>query len=181
MRSSSVARPLRPRCVPCRCIRIVMSQGFDGLYLDIVDAFEFYEQDKKNYIDNRPNPATGNTYREDMANWVQNIAQRATRNKRDAMTIPQNAAQLLAIPSYRKTIAGIGVENLFTNGKKRQPDDESGYTLDFLFLLRRDGKPILIVDYSRKKTLSSIARSSARKYSFLFLNTDRPLKTLGSP
>lgn len=162
-------------------VDLVMSQGFDGLYLDIVDAFEFYEQTKDDYLDNRPNPATGNTYRQDMAKWVQTVAQRANKTKRDAMIIPQNAAQLLAIPSYRKTIAAIGVEDLFTNGKKKQPNDESSYTLNFLFHLKRVGKPVLIVDYSKKRTLTSIARSSARKYGFLFLNTDRPLKTLGTP
>ena len=158
----------------------IMAQGFDGLYLDIVDAFEFYEQDEDDYIDNRPNPATGKTYREDMAKWVLKIATRAAKSRSSAMIIPQNAAQLLAIPEYRETIAGIGVEDLFNNGKKKQPRDESNYTLEFLFQLRRIGKPVLVVDYSKKKALTSLARSSAERFNFLFLNTDRPLKTLGT-
>ena len=35
--------------------------------------------------------------------------------------IPQNASQLLADPQYLKTIDAIGVEDLFTNGNKKQP------------------------------------------------------------
>lgn len=159
----------------------IMSQGFDGLYLDIVDAFEFYEQTKDDYLDNRPNPATGNTYRQDMARWVQTVAQRAAKTKREAMIIPQNAAQLLALPSYRKTIDGIGIEDLFNNGTKKQPDDETSYTLDFLHQLSPTGKPVLVIDYSKKQSLAALARSAAHKYGFLFLKTDRPLKTLGTP
>lgn len=159
----------------------IMSQGFDGLYLDIVDAFEFYEQDKQKYLDNRPNPATGNTFRQDMANWVRSLAQRATHRKPGALIIPQNAAQLLALPSYRQTIAGIGVEDLFNNGRKNHPRDETNYTLSFLRQLSITAKPVLIVDYSKKRSLTATAQSASLSHGFVFLNTDRPLKTLGAP
>jgi cysteinyl-tRNA synthetase, unknown class len=157
----------------------IMAQGFDGLYLDIVDAFEFYEQDKKEYIDNRPNPETGRTFRQDMARWVSRIAYRAARTSSNPLIIPQNAAQLLDLPEYRQSIGGIGIEDLFTNGKKLQPHKESTYTLEFLQRFRSTGKPIFIIDYSKKPALSHTARSATLSNGFVFLNTDRPLKTLG--
>jgi cysteinyl-tRNA synthetase, unknown class len=42
----------------------IISQGFDGVYLDTVDSFEFFEYDPKreDWIDNRLNPETGRTY-----------------------------------------------------------------------------------------------------------------------
>lgn len=157
----------------------IMSQGFGGLYLDIVDAFEFYEQDKKKYLDNRPNPETGNTYRQDMADWIKRITQRATRSKSKPLIIPQNAAQLLAIPSYRQTISGIGIEDLFTNGKKLKRQKESDYTLAFINQLKPSGKTVLIIDYAKKNKLIAAARDATQRRGFIFLNTDRPLKTLG--
>lgn len=157
----------------------IMEQGFDGLYLDIVDAFEFFERDGDKHIDHRTNPATGNTYREDMARWVRTIAQRATRSRLDALVIPQNGAQLLALPDYRQTIAGIGVEDLYNNGRKPHPASETRYTLDFLKRLKPAGKPVLVIDYAKKKSLRESARQQARQHGFVFLNTDRALKTLG--
>ena len=57
----------------------LVAQGCDGLYLDKVDIYEDFEFDpaSKVWIDNRPNPATGHTYREDMIAWVQAITSRS--------------------------------------------------------------------------------------------------------
>ncbi len=161
-------------------IERVMKQGFDGVYLDIVDAFEFYEVDGDDYLDNRPNPETGNSYRADMARWIATIAARARSVRRGAMIVPQNAAQLLVFKDYRGIVSGIGVEDLYTNGKKKQPRDEVNYTFGFLKKLKADGKPILVIDYSKKGSLVGGARRSSEQNGFVFLNTDRPLKTLGS-
>ena len=38
-----------------------MASGFDGVYLDIVDGFETYEQGVDNYLDERMNPETKQT------------------------------------------------------------------------------------------------------------------------
>jgi cysteinyl-tRNA synthetase, unknown class len=51
-----------------------MARGFDGLYLDIVDGFQTYEQGADGYLDDRMNPETKQTYRRDMVDWVKAIA-----------------------------------------------------------------------------------------------------------
>lgn len=159
----------------------ILATGFDGLYLDIVDGFEFFEQDGKKYLDHRPNPATGKTFRQDMIHWVTRIAHHTRATKPDFLIIPQNAAQLLASAAYRETVSGIGIEDLFTNGKKPQPRAATDYTLTFLNQLKPTGKPILIIDYAKKTPLANQARVAARRHGFIFHNSDRPLKTLGSP
>lgn len=100
----------------------IIVQGFDRIYLDIVDAFEFYEHDRKNdkWIDNKPNPETGKTYRQDMIAWVVKIAEYTRSAKPGFIIIPQNGSQLAEVADYVKTISGIGVEDLFTNGNKKQ-------------------------------------------------------------
>jgi cysteinyl-tRNA synthetase, unknown class len=158
----------------------IMAQGFDGLYLDIVDAFEFYEEVKGKYIDHRANPETGRSFRQDMARWIGGIGQRARQTKKNAMIIPQNAAQLLEFPEYRRLVSGIGVEDLFSNGKKSSKAKEIAYTSGFLKQLLPLQKPILVIDYSRKESVTDAARRSARAAGYVFLNTDRPLKTLGT-
>jgi cysteinyl-tRNA synthetase len=158
----------------------ILTVGFDGLYLDIVDAFEYYERDGDKFIDHRKNPATGNTFREDMIRWVKKVALRARGSRPDLLIIPQNGAQLLANKEYREAISGIGIEDLFTNGRKTQSRDHTDYLLGFLTRLKPDEKPILVVDYSKKKVLTQSARDKARQHGFVFLNTDRALKSLGT-
>jgi cysteinyl-tRNA synthetase, unknown class len=159
----------------------VVAQGFDGIYLDIVDAFEFYEYDDatKDWLDNRPNPETGKTYREDMIAWVATIAQRARTKNPNFRVIPQNASQLLAHADYREIISAIGVEDLFVAGKKLRTEKQSRYVVSFLEQLKRSGKPVLVIDYPKSADVHAAAFEAAAKHGFTLLLTDRQLTTLG--
>lgn len=64
----------------CELQRIV-AQGFDGVLLDIVDGFEYFENQDGEIVDHRKNPETGNTYRQDMIQWVGKIATAARTGK----------------------------------------------------------------------------------------------------
>ena len=57
----------------------IMAAGFDGMYLDIVDGFETFEQDGKNFVDDRVNPETKQSYRRDMVDWVKAVAARVRK------------------------------------------------------------------------------------------------------
>jgi cysteinyl-tRNA synthetase len=159
----------------------VVAQGFDGIYLDIVDAFEFYEYDaaSKDWLDDRPNPETGKTYRQDMIAWVAAIAQRARNKHPRFLVIPQNASQLLAHAEYRALISAIGVEDLFVAGKKLRSEKQSRYVLSFLSQLKPDDKTVLVIDYPKSDALHAAAFEAAKKLGFTLLLTDRQLATLG--
>lgn len=159
----------------------VVAQGFDGIYLDIVDAFEFYEYDAatKNWLDDRPNPETGKTYRQDMIAWVAAIAQRARSKNPGFLVIPQNASQLLAHADYREIISAIGVEDLFVADKKLRSEKQSRYVLGFLEQLKPSGKPALVIDYPKSADIHSAAFEAAKKHGCTLLLTDRELTTLG--
>ena len=88
-----------------------MARGFDGVYLDIVDGFETYEQDGKEFIDDRINPRTKQSYRRDMVDWVTTIAKRARAKNPAALIIPQNGSQLLAHADFLETISAIGMKS----------------------------------------------------------------------
>lgn len=159
----------------------VVAQGFDGIYLDIVDAFEFYEFDEKtkDWLDDRANPETGQTYRRDMITWVAAIAKRARDQHPGFLVIPQNASQLLADENYRALISAIGVEDLFVAGKKLKTEKQSRYVLSFLEKLQSAAKPVLVIDYPKSDALHPEAFALAAKHGFTLLLTDRQLKTLG--
>lgn len=160
----------------------VVAQGFDGIYLDIVDAFEFYEHDaaKNVWRDHLPNPETGRTYRQGMIAWVDAIARRARAVRPDFLVVPQNAAQLLENPSYRALISGIGVEDLFIAENELRSASDAAYTIGFLEKLKPLGKPVLVIDYPASRSLNAGAFERARQHGFALLLTDRPLTTLGT-
>ncbi len=159
----------------------VVQQGFDGIYLDIVDAFEFYEYDaaSKDWLDHRLNAETGRTYREDMIAWVDSIAKRARSKNPRFWVIPQNAAALLQNKDYRQSISGIGVEDLLVKGKKLSSDKDAQYVHGFLEKLKVEGKPILLIDYPKADSIHAAAFERAAKLGYSLLLTDRELTTLG--
>lgn len=159
----------------------VVAQGFDGIYLDIVDAFEFYEYDPatKDWRDNMTNPETGNSYRRDMIAWVGAIAKRARDRKPGFLVIPQNAAQLLEHEDYRALVSAIGVEDLFVSGSKLRTEKDFRYSVGFLNQLKADGKPVLVIDYPKSDKVNAAAFELSTRHGFTHLLTDRDLKTLG--
>lgn len=159
----------------------VVAQGFDGIYLDIVDAFEFYEYDavQKDWIDNNMNGETGKTYRQDMIAWVGAIAKRARAVRGDFMVIPQNATQLLEDAGYRKLISAVGVEDLLVAGKKIRSDKDAAYRIHYLEMFKPLGKPILIIDYPKSAKIHAAAFERAASQGYTLLLTDRELRTLG--
>ena len=158
----------------------IMAAGFDGVYLDIVDGFETFEsEDGHNFMDDRLNPETKQSYRRDMVEWVKAVAARARKTNPAALVIPQNGAQLLAHADFLGTVDAVGVEDLFTDGDKLQKAADTKYILDFLSRLAAAHKPVLDVEYPKRKELQAQVREQAAQHGFVWIVTDRELKTLG--
>lgn len=156
-----------------------MARGFDGVYLDIVDGFETFEQDGREFIDNRVNPETGQSYRRDMVDRVKEIAARARAGKPAALVIPQNGSQLLVHADFLEVVSAIGIEDLFTTGNKVQPGSHKSEVLGHLGRLAAAGKPSLLIEYPRSPERQALTRKLAAENRMVRLVTDRPLKTLG--
>lgn len=159
----------------------ILGQGFDGVYLDIVDAFETFEYDPgtKDWLDDRTNPATGNTYRRDMVAWVTRIAEQARKSRNEFQIIPQNGEALLANPDFLNQINAISVEDLFTNGKKSHSASSTKHRMQFLDRATKAGKPVWVIEYPRNDVARQAATEGARRTGFRCLLADRQLKTLG--
>ena len=156
-----------------------MARGFDGVYLDIVDGFETYEQGADGYLDDRMNPETKQTYRRDMVDWVKAIAARARAKDPAALIIPQNGSQLVVEKDFVEVISAQGIENLFTNGKELQPTSHTDEILGHLKLLASAKKPVLLIEYPKTRQGQALSKKLAEENGLVWLVTDRQLKTLG--
>ena len=157
----------------------IMAAGFDGVYLDIVDGFETFEQDGNDFINDRVNPETKQSYRRDMVNWVKAVAARARKTNSAALVIPQNGTQLLAQPEFLAAVDAVGVEDLFSNGDTAQKSADTNYRLGTFAPLIAAHKPVLDIEYAKSTGLRAKIQAQAKQNGFVLLVTDRQLKTLG--
>lgn len=113
----------------------VVAAGFDGAYLDIIDAYEYFGPGGESGL-NRASAA------KDMVNFVRHIAQYARAKAPGFLIVPQNGSGILddsgLEDSYLEVIDGIGAEDTFYYGAK------DNNNLD-RFVAK--GKLVLVVDY----------------------------------
>ncbi|HRD79017.1 MAG TPA: endo alpha-1,4 polygalactosaminidase [Hyphomicrobiaceae bacterium] len=126
----------------------IIEAGFDGVYLDRVDVFD-------NLTEERP------TAKEDMIDFVIELARTARKLKPGFIVIAQNGEDLLRSERYRAAIDGLGKEDLLygVHGtEKRNPKREIDDHWRNIRLLLRDWKPVFAVEYVAKPELISSAR-----------------------
>ena len=157
-----------------------MTRGFDGVYLDIVDGFETFEQVGQEFIDDRVNPDTKQSYRRDMVDWVKAIAARARAKNPTALVIPQNGSQLLTHADFLAAISAIGIEDLFTDGNKLQPKSHTREVLGHLKTMAATHKPVLVIEYPKSAERQALSKKLAKENGMTWLLKDRQLKTLGA-
>lgn len=91
--------------------------GFDGAYLDIIDAYEYFGPGGKSGL-NRAGAA------KDMVNFVRHIAQYARAKSPKFLIVPQNGSGILDASGmengYLEVIDGIGAEDTFYYGNANE-------------------------------------------------------------
>ncbi len=167
----------------------IVSQGFSGIYLDIVDAFEHWS-DPENGEQLR---LTEGEAARRMIRFVEEIAHytRGSLGRADFYIIPQNGERILDYDvdnSFLETISGIGIEDLFYDGLDPIPQEEVSYRIGYLERIREAGKPVFVVDYvddgsgytgpNKARIDSFIAQCRARGYIPYAAVSDRALDEL---
>lgn len=139
----------------------IMDAGFDGVYLDIVDGYERYAK-------KRP------TAKKEMLDLIAAIARhcRVTRGDADFGIIPQNAVELLEIPSHAALITGIGKEETYFCATNEATDTEDReWEEELLGGLVSRGKLVLCVDYVNEPAGITFTKQRCKKLGFLSLCT----------
>jgi cysteinyl-tRNA synthetase len=135
----------------------LLDGGFDGAYLDIVDAYE-------TYADDHPTAA------QEMADFVAAIRAHARQRNPGFLIFPQNAPELAAlIPGYLDSVDGIGQEDIYYG----YPDEGDASPPEFVAQIELHldrfvaaGKPVLVIAYTTDPAQidDHYARARARGY-----------------
>lgn len=159
----------------------IAEAGFDGVFLDIIDGFEYFENDPDlGYIDYRINPETGNSYRADMISLVELINRQLNSGGGGYLIVPQNGVQLLESPLYQQQISLLALESLFTDDNSAQPLEYTRNIMNFVASVQYYNKSVLLTEYATKKKYLKYSRESAAKDKIILLQTNRDLSKLGT-
>ena len=144
----------------------IIDQGFDGVYLDTIDAYEYYEGQIKDSA-------------RDMVDFVKAIAAYARRRRPGFWIVPQNGEGLLHSSAYVDTINAIGKEDVWygqiDDGVEVMAEETAAIMRDLNFA-KVVSKPVLFVEYGlspRQKTKVRKAASDLPAHAVYF--TDRGL------
>ena len=144
----------------------LIAAGFDGIYLDIIDAYEYYGPGGESGMER-------GSAGEEMIDFVLAIAERARNENPDFLVFPQNAVAILDEPGgndYLETVDGVGTESTFYFGEKDGDNDldleNAAQVTPYLDRFVSAGKVVLSVDYVQDpdKVADFYERAGARGY-----------------
>jgi cysteinyl-tRNA synthetase len=135
----------------------VISVGFDGVYLDIIDACEFFEE--------RGVPDA----RQRMIDFVTELSAYAKSKNPNFLIVPQNAPELGEDPAYLNVVDGIGMESVYYGYEFKNVATDPAITIELETALSRftaAGKFVLTTDYavSTKRVQDAYKRSRDNRF-----------------
>jgi len=123
----------------------LLELGFDGVYLDRVDAYAEITKEC-------PNSAAK------MVDFVVRLAAHARKKEPGFMVILQNAEELVADARLLEVIDGIAKESLFTGGdmsQKKNSKADVDAAVSYLNMAKAAGRAVFVVDYVTNKVRAS--------------------------
>lgn len=130
----------------------IMESGYEGVYLDIVDAFQYwgaentYGTDKEERLETDPRNEEEAAVR--MIEFLRKLSNYTKESNSDFKIIPQNGESIIKYDQnqdYLQSIDGIGVEDLWFN--EEEPGTFTENRLAYLKRFSDHNKIVLSVDY----------------------------------
>lgn len=147
----------------------IIAAGFDGFYLDRVDAYYYFGDDE--------------LARSRMAKFVVDLAKYARTKKPDFLIMAQNAEELLERKEYVEAIDGIAKESLLFGVKgldRPNPREDVEEGTAFLTGAAKSGKGVFVVEYLQDKdNIATAAQKVNKDLGFALYVGTRGLATLG--
>lgn len=135
--------------------RQIISKGFDGLFFDVVDAWEQFGGEKE-------------IYKTRMEDLLIRIADQGRSLNPDLICIIQNSHQLFERESLFRRIDGINQEGLFASWMPDEPDKKwLEEKKQALRELRKRGKLVTLLEYTRDPKKMSHIRLMASIHGFI--------------
>jgi cysteinyl-tRNA synthetase, unknown class len=151
-------------------IDAILISGFDGIYLDIVDAWEYWGDEstyKKRREDQKTDDPRGDysAASKKMLDWLSlienHVHQSSSNSRSDFMVFPQNGEFLITHLDKKdrnrfwEIVDGIGVESVFFYGDREENNslNMEKSRLEILSQFRSRGKTVLSVEYISRSSL----------------------------
>lgn len=147
----------------------LIEAGFDGAYLDIVDAYIYYDEKEQKQKARQ------------MIQFIQRISKFCKSKNEDFLIFPQNAPNIFrdakVVKAYFDAIDGIGLEDVFFYGDKKEdnPLNIQKFVVKNMKQFVKRGKLILSVEYIHNKKNIKKYFGFAEKLKFIPLISDRDL------
>lgn len=142
---------------PEAALERIAAAGFDGVYLDRADVYA-------HWLKERP------TARDDMVRMIERLSQRARALSPGFLVVLQNAEELLGQHRMRQAIDAVAKEDLlFGVAGAGVPNAEAEVTSSVKYLqkARKDGLPVLVVEYLSEPKKIADARRSIEALDFI--------------
>lgn len=149
----------------------IQDAGFDGVYLDRVDAYYAIESDREDAARR-------------MVDFVSELASVARAKRPGFMIVPQNAEELLLRQKYLSAIDGVAKEDvLFGGSDDGTPNSSEAVAQTFTKLqpALNAGLPVLVVEYVTDAAAGQSAHAELRSRSMIPYIGPRKLDRLVAP
>ena len=149
----------------------IIELGFDGVYLDRVDAYQYYEEKEGR-----------ETAAQEMVDFIMDFTTYAREKKPGFGVFPQNAEELgVMFPDYLEMMTGTGIEDLYYGYPRDHEPSPPEWTAAREAILDQwveAGKLVLIIDYTAKPEQIADAYQRALAHGYVEYVTDRSLGRL---
>ena len=148
----------------------ILALGFDGVYLDRVDAYWYYQDQGRV------------TAAQEMVDFILDFTKYARKRQPGFGVFPQNAEELgMQFPEFLEAMTGIGVEDLYYGYPRDHEPSPAEWTAEREAILDQwvtAGKLVLTIDYTGKAEQIADAYSRAHAHGYIPYVTDRSLGRL---
>lgn len=144
----------------------ILAAGFDGVYLDIVDAYWYFQEKGRK------------TAEAEMVAFVTALADYARARKPGFLIVPQNAEDLLVNEDYRQAIDAQAKEDLYfglDGPDTPNAQDSFDWVKKHLDMALDAGKPVLLVEYPESAGAIRHVYEAGRRAGYLPYATVRDL------
>lgn len=154
---------------PSAALDRILAAGFDGVYLDRADVYGLWKKEQP-------------TAKTDMIRLIEAMAAYGRQKRPGFLVVMQNAEELLATPHLRSSLDAVAKEDLLfgvEGAAQANAQTEVASSLRYLKLARRDGLPVLVVEYVDQRPMIDAARRRIRAEGFIPYFGPRALNALG--
>jgi cysteinyl-tRNA synthetase, unknown class len=148
----------------------ILALGYDGVYLDRVDAYWYYQDQGRE------------TAAQEMVDFILDFTEYARKIHPGFGVFPQNAEELgLIFPEFMNAMTGIGVEDLYYGYPRDHEPSPADWTAEREQILDqwvKAGKLVLTIDYTARPEQISDAYYRSHAHGYVPYVTDRSLGRL---